>query len=333
MELDHRPAMAVSVYRAVEQYFGRAADLHFCVTQSMRVLLQGDTWRTIPTEASRSIVVYDHAPSFFRRATLDEMHKLFTSDDGQAVLPPSMRDQSANPFTMVNSNGQAFRRADRPALLVSGTSWTVDEPFNVLLEALQALDADLEAGRVLRGPSKVVALITGKGGEQARYQPEIDRLNRELRRVSIGTGYLKAFSNYSTLLGSADIGVSLHKSSSGFDLPMKVVDMLGCELPAVCYGFPAISGLISVASPAGAGNGEIFGGGGASESEAASELRDRLVAMLADWDDPEWKLGAATPKLRAKRDCLLGNLKRGSWDDEWGAKARPALERLLGWSS
>ncbi|CAO1613367.1 unnamed protein product [Parajaminaea phylloscopi] len=96
-----------------------------------------------------------------------------------------------------------------------------------------------------RSLPRLLIVVTGKGGLRAQYEAEIARLEREEKweYVRIRTAWLES-SQYPVLLGSADVGISLHTSSSGLDLPMKVVDMLGCRLPVLALDFPCLAELI-----------------------------------------------------------------------------------------
>lgn len=92
---------------------------------------------------------------------------------------------------------------------------------------------------------KLLIVVTGKGDLRAQYEREIARLESEedWQWVRIRTAWLENW-EYPLLLGSADVGISLHTSSSGIDLPMKVVDMLGCHLPVLALDFPCLGELV-----------------------------------------------------------------------------------------
>lgn len=81
---------------------------------------------------------------------------------------------------------------------------------------------------------KILAIITGKGPLKGYYIDQIKQLEKEkkLSNAHVHTAWL-SMDDYASLLGAADLGISLHKSSSGVDLPMKVVDMFGAGLPVV----------------------------------------------------------------------------------------------------
>ena len=123
-------------------------------------------------------------------------------------------------------------------VIVSSTSWTEDEDFGVLLSALVHYEAAKEARPEL---PELLVVITGKGPQKQYYLEKISTLS--LSHVKILTPWLE-LEDYPTMVASAHLGICLHTSSSGLDLPMKVVDMFGCRLPVAAINFPALSELV-----------------------------------------------------------------------------------------
>lgn len=187
---------------------------------------------------------------------------------------------------------QPSLKAGQLRVLVSSTSWTADEDFSVLIDALCRY-SELALSSRTHLP-KILAVITGKGPQREMYLRRIADLEREgkLVKVTIRTAWLST-SDYAKLLASASLGVSLHTSSSGVDLPMKVVDMFGAGLPVVGWDrFEAWPELVTEGV-----NGRGFG--------SAAELAEQLVDLFGNPDKLE-KLRAGARAEGARR-----------WDDEW----------------
>jgi len=85
----------------------------------------------------RAVTLYDRPPAVFQPISVLESHQLFASLAKQYPVFRS-NDGSVNTvFTELLSDDNAVWKKDRPALIVSSTSWTDDEDFSVLLSALQ----------------------------------------------------------------------------------------------------------------------------------------------------------------------------------------------------
>jgi beta-1,4-mannosyltransferase len=241
-------------------------------------------------------------------AVTNAMAKVIKKTLGQDALP--LHDRPTNSFQPLDDRERSavLRRLEQTAahvdeiesgswrLVVSSTSWTSDEDFSILLDALVAYCEKATEDKSL---PYIMAIITGKGPQKDYYMAKIHELNQngKLPRATVSTAWLST-DDYAALLGAADLGVSLHTSSSGVDLPMKVVDMFGAGLPAIGWSkFEAWPELVKEGI-----NGRGFG--------SAAELQELFVELFSGSGD----------KLKTIKQ---GALREGDrrWDDEWDAIA------------
>ena len=141
------------------------------------------------------------------------------------ILFEKIFQSKENPFTLCNDNNICLKK-ERPYILVSSTSFTPDEDFGLVLKAIDKIDKNIDRDFYL--------FITGKGPLKAKYEKEF--AERNYLHFKVKFLWLK-YEEYACLLGSADLGICVHYSSSGLDLPMKVVDMFGAALPVLAHNF------------------------------------------------------------------------------------------------
>lgn len=178
-----------------------------------------------------------------------------------------------------------------PLTVVTATSWSGDEQLEWLLDAAAKADAQLDVN------SRISIVITGDGPRRQAFDSR--RASMTLQNIEILTTWLDS-TVYRSTLAQADCGISLHRSASGLDFPMKIADMRGASLPVLAC------------DSGGASDRRLDGEPGIRFFTSAAELSRQLVSF------------ARRPELvRAFRSEVPRDLP--SWTDEWQRVALPFM--------
>jgi len=224
-------------------------------------------------------------------------------------------DRPASAFTAIDrADRERFRqalfarlgiRASTVGFIVCPTSWTEDEDFDVVIEAVMRLEERIrgwEAGSSPRRFPELVILVTGDGARRAEFERRFAGL--PARRVQLRARFLEP-EDYPRVVGSADLGLCLHRSSSGLDIPMKIADLFGAGVPVCALDYGAC-----LAERVRHGdNGLLFSNG----RQLADVLFDLFETFPADQK--------ALERLRTG----ARKLARPTWEEGWTREARPVL--------
>lgn len=265
---------AVRALARSERRWARRADGHLAVSQSLADWLRRE-WRVDAT------VVRDRPTSSFAKPSLELANELWHRLAHDLQLGPR-----------------------RIPLVVAPTSWTPDEDFDLLLEALERTERTLitRLGPADGTAPDLAVLLTGRGEMKPTFEQRVSR--RGFKRVAVRTAWLEP-SDYPTLVGMADAGLCLHQSSSGLDLPMKVADFRGAAVPVCAFDYGPV--LSEVLTP---------GHEGVTFHEPGQLSALLLALATADL--------SATPAFAASRAWLAAN-PADRWQAEWDRSAKSVL--------
>jgi beta-1,4-mannosyltransferase len=218
MKLNRAPDMAVGIASRLEYRLGKAiADAHLSVTATLQTCLQD----AMQLSAGRFLVLPDRP----MRTWIDQWQQQTTNVAARSALRRAWCGR------VLQCSDAALERMVSEPWLCSATSWTSDEPMELLFEAVGILEREYGWSGHL--------FITGRGPLRSQYVETIwPKLG--LRQWQLHALWLPSRAEYAQLLACADVGVSMHISSSGMDLPMKVFDMWACGLPVAAFSYPCL---------------------------------------------------------------------------------------------
>jgi beta-1,4-mannosyltransferase len=262
---------AVKALARSERRWARRANAHLTVSKA----LAGWLAREYKVKAA---VVYDRPAAAFTRTGGEDAELLWKKISKDAGLG-----------------------AARPPIVVCPTSWSPDEDFDLLLEALERTERHLTRAGEVTAPQLAV-FLTGRGPLRQTFEARAAR--RNFKAVAVNTIWLEP-EDYPKLIGMADLGLCLHQSSSGLDLPMKLADLRGSGVPAAVYDYAPVLGEVMTPGQ----EGVAFRDPG--------DLANLLIGVANRTSLPD-------APLEKSRAWLAAHAPE-RWDTQWESAARPVL--------
>jgi beta-1,4-mannosyltransferase len=247
--------------RWIELTSARGSHAHLCVSEAMSAAL----WREAPP--IRAAAFYDRPAARFSPAN--------RGLPAPAIVAEALRRSSAG---------------RRPLIAIAPGSWTLDEDAGLLMEAVARYEARADA-------PPLVLVMSGQGPRRGAFEARVSRM--ALSRCCVRFVWVP-FDEYPALLAHADVGVSLHRSASAVDLPMKIADMRGSGLPVIALEYACLRH-------------ERRGDAGVHFVSTPAELTDALILRSAN---------GARSGTTVHPDM--------TWEEEWQRVCLPVLAAQLG---
>ena len=297
LKVNNRPKFLVNLACRYEKYFGKKSDVNFCVSQAEK--------RDLKKEFGIDAVCLPDRPvkglfKFLNESEANELYKKYPNELSSLIdchLPE--------------------KKDNKPIVMISSTSWTPDEDFSILLDSFIKTEEMILESIEDKGQKnlmnvdkekikKVLFLITGRGPLRDSFMKKVSEA--KLKYFDVKSIWLES-DDYPKLLSLVDLGISLHYSSSGIDLPMKVVDMFSGCLPVASIYYETINELVQENV-----NGFLF----KNDKELAKILKNVIIEMSAT---------GKCEKINKFREKLNKELDKNDWVSQWKQRVPPALKK------